>query len=102
MSGFRVYQDLRITPGFAVNREQSRSLPISRLLRTNSPIGEWVGDVPSTSIHRLTYVYETSRLKTASCGSGQIRRSRRTIGPLVCQNEQNRHTFLRVIRHQDR
>ncbi len=46
--------------------------------------------------------YETSRLKTAGCGSGHIRRSRRTIGPLVCQDEQNRHTFLRVIPHDDR
>jgi hypothetical protein len=55
-----------------------------------------------TSAILIFYVYETSRLKTAGCGSGHIRRSRRTIGPLVCQNEQNRHTFLRVIRHQDR
>ena len=53
MCGKRVNRDLRITPGFAVNREQSRSLPISRLLRTNSRIGEWVGDVPPTSIHRF-------------------------------------------------
>ncbi len=31
--------------------------------------------------------------------SGHIRRSGRTIRPLVCQDEQNRHTFLRVIHH---
>ena len=36
------------------------------------------------------------------CGSGHIRWSRRTIGPLVCQDEQNRHPLLRVNRQHDR
>jgi hypothetical protein len=56
---------------------------------------------PNRQLWRLEPVataYQTSRLKTADCGSGHIRRSRRTIGPLVCQDEQNRHTLLRVIR----
>ena len=42
---------------------------------------------------------EMSRVKTVGCGSGHILRSRRTIRPLIRQDEQNSHTFLRVIRH---
>src|SRR5262249_20823317 len=34
-------------------------------------------------------------------GTGQLRRSRRTIRPLIRQDEQNGHALLRVIRHQD-
>src|ERR1700727_63891 len=45
---------------------------------------------------------ETSCPRTTNCGSRVVRWRRRTVGPFVCQYEQNRHALLWVVHHHDR
>ena len=84
------------------------------LYATLEPCAMCAGAILHARIARL--VYTAPDPKAGACGlyvqdvssenrrrrSGHIRCCWRTIGPLVCQDEQNRHTFLRVIRHHDR
>ena len=99
-------------PGFL----ETSGMPVIRPeRRVPENIAECIGDMATTEMAGLpddearewrklepaASAYEVSRLKDEACGSGHFRWSRRAIRPLIRQNEQNRHTFFRVIRHHD-